>query len=417
MSKLRKIITNNFGLKLMSFAFAFFLWFVSMNINNPVTTKTFSVPITIKGQETLENSGYLLYDETELTEQKIDVRISGRRNDLDALSRDTASAIDVYVDFNDVNLTSKNLAGEEINLKVYTESLSKKYEITDYYPRNMPVTLDSLLSVNKTVNVNITNEIPDNYMIDDTNALSNTSVQITGAITDVSSIFEVRVNVTLLFDNPTFTETLPICIYDEFGRDITSKFELSETESTFTADILSRVKVPIENPKVKVIPPAGYSVTSITKSSDSISAFINSDTSSIPTINLPELDLSSKTESFEYEVNLKDTLKSLNLKVKNDTQNVVKVKVNIAESDTKTIKIPSSTIIVKGNNDKITFEDSFMLEVTGSKEDLANLKESSVSCSVDLTDVKEDTSLLPVDVVLPKNLSLKTKPVIKIYFK
>lgn len=416
MSKLRKIITNNFSLKLISFAFAFFLWFVSMNINNPVTTRTFTIPVEVKGEDTLKNSGYLLFDEKELTEQKIDVRISGRRNDLDTLSRDTSSVIQVYVDFNDVNLTSQNLAGEEITLKVYAESTSKKYEIIDYYRPALTVTLDSLLSVTKTVNLNITNTIPDNYMVDEAAKLSAETVKITGAITDVSSIFEVRANVTLMFDNPKFTVTTPICIYDEFGRDITQKFELSETETTFTTDILSRVKVPIANPSIKVVPPAGYSVSTITKSSDSILAYINTETSEIPTIKLPELDLSSKTESFEYNVNLENLLESNNLKVKNDTQNIIKVKVNIAKSNTKTIKIPSSSLEVKGSNEKITFEDSFMLEVSGSKNDLANLKETNVSCSVDLTDVKEDTTLLPVKVQLPENLSLKTQPVIKVYF-
>ena len=45
---MKKSLTNNIGLKLLAFLFAFMLWLLVVNIDDPVDTKTFdSIPVTI----------------------------------------------------------------------------------------------------------------------------------------------------------------------------------------------------------------------------------------------------------------------------------------------------------------------------------------------------------------------------------
>ena len=45
--KLLKTFTNNIGFKILAIAFAFILWLVVYNLNDPVKTKTFTTTVTV----------------------------------------------------------------------------------------------------------------------------------------------------------------------------------------------------------------------------------------------------------------------------------------------------------------------------------------------------------------------------------
>ena len=49
--KLLKTFTNNIGFKILAIAFAFILWLVVYNLNDPVKTKTFTTTVTVTGRE------------------------------------------------------------------------------------------------------------------------------------------------------------------------------------------------------------------------------------------------------------------------------------------------------------------------------------------------------------------------------
>ena len=49
-----KKLKNNFSLKLLAFLFAFMLWLIVVNIDDPVMTKTFTnIPVTVEHSEIL----------------------------------------------------------------------------------------------------------------------------------------------------------------------------------------------------------------------------------------------------------------------------------------------------------------------------------------------------------------------------
>lgn len=49
--KLLKTFTNNIGFKILAIAFAFILWLVVYNLNDPVKTKTFTTTVTVTGRD------------------------------------------------------------------------------------------------------------------------------------------------------------------------------------------------------------------------------------------------------------------------------------------------------------------------------------------------------------------------------
>lgn len=61
-----KKLKNNFGLKLLAFLFAFMLWLIVVNIDDPVMTKTFTnIPVTVEHSEILteQNKTYQIVDD------------------------------------------------------------------------------------------------------------------------------------------------------------------------------------------------------------------------------------------------------------------------------------------------------------------------------------------------------------------
>ena len=55
--KLLKTFTNNIGFKILAIAFAFILWLVVYNLNDPVKTKTFTTTVTVTGRDSVVDKG------------------------------------------------------------------------------------------------------------------------------------------------------------------------------------------------------------------------------------------------------------------------------------------------------------------------------------------------------------------------
>ena len=76
-----KKLKNNFSLKLLAFLFAFMLWLIVVNIDDPVMTKTFTnIPVTVEHSEILteQNKTYQIVDDT----QNVSVVVSAKRRTL-----------------------------------------------------------------------------------------------------------------------------------------------------------------------------------------------------------------------------------------------------------------------------------------------------------------------------------------------
>ena len=49
-NRILKTFTNNIGYKILAVAFAFILWLVVYNLNDPVKTKTFTTTVSVTGK-------------------------------------------------------------------------------------------------------------------------------------------------------------------------------------------------------------------------------------------------------------------------------------------------------------------------------------------------------------------------------
>ena len=80
---MEKRLMNNIGLKILAFLVAFMLWIMVVNIDDPVTHKTFSdIPVSVINEEVLAKAQqpqtYQIVDNT----QAVDVTVTAKRKTL-----------------------------------------------------------------------------------------------------------------------------------------------------------------------------------------------------------------------------------------------------------------------------------------------------------------------------------------------
>ena len=97
---MKKKLTNNLFLKILSVIFAFFLWLVVVNIDDPdVTDIIVGIPITIINEEKITEQGQIYHIEFPVN-QSGSIIVKGARSIVDKLK---PSDIKATVDFSDVS--------------------------------------------------------------------------------------------------------------------------------------------------------------------------------------------------------------------------------------------------------------------------------------------------------------------------
>ena len=76
---------NNLGLKILAVLFAIFLWWMVVNIDDPINKKTYAVDVTVTNPEVITNAGksYQILDDT----KSISVTVKARRKVLDEIKK------------------------------------------------------------------------------------------------------------------------------------------------------------------------------------------------------------------------------------------------------------------------------------------------------------------------------------------
>lgn len=175
------MLNNNTVLKIVSLILAICLWGFVMGEVNPTITKTIrNVPIEFTNVETIENQGITLLDQDEYY---ADVEVRGSRSDLNTLEADD---ILVTADLNNYQEGEQQVAVDVVVPEGISFESVREEEIT--------VTLEELVSVEKTLEVEFAGEYPENQEPGNVEALPDT-IEVQGAKSLVAQIESVCVQV------------------------------------------------------------------------------------------------------------------------------------------------------------------------------------------------------------------------------
>ncbi len=373
------------GWKLLSLVIAIGLWFMVINTENPLETRSYTASIQLQNEESLFERGYVVVNEDEITSTRITVRLRGQRLALDTLSQ-SSTKVQAVVDLDNV-IYSYNGEPVSVPVKIVIPSVvNDSFEILSKSIQTVSVDIQPYINKDFEVKAVVNNSDTEAVQLADA-SVSPGTVTVYGAKSVVNSISEVRaeVNPEKLEDGMVLTAK-PVA-YDAEGSVVDKvTFSSNELSVKVEMDDMKSVRVAVD---ITGRTAEGYEVTGIYVSPDTIEvAGDPDDLAGINILRLPDIDVGGIDSNIIREFSLKDYLPDGLRLIGADGSERITVTVSVEEEETKDIVIPVDSIAVEGTlGEGLTAEltgDDITVTVSGAGSGVAGLEASDIRAYVDL---------------------------------
>lgn len=244
-----KKLTNNLGLKILAVLVSIVLWFIAVNINDPISTQAYNVKVNVikTGFDSSDK-----YTEVDSNTDHIRVVVKATRSELSNFNENfivaTADADNEYRDGKvpiKVELsTASPIKDAEL---IYDENAYVDLKVEDNRRRQMPI------------KVNAVGEPEEGYMLVSATPIQN-AVMLHGPESLVNSVNTVSVDIDIDEATSDVNISLPIHLHDANGKEITDKrIEKSISDVSTTATIWMIKSLPVEY-KYTGVPADGYRI-------------------------------------------------------------------------------------------------------------------------------------------------------------
>ena len=200
---------NNLGLKILAVLFAIFLWWMVVNIDDPINKKTYAVDVTVTNPEVITNAGksYQILDDT----KSISVTVKARRKVLDEIKK---SNIVATADLREMQDTS-------VPIRVSVSGFEGDYEEVTANPRNIQVKVENTQKKTFPITTVALGTPRDGYVVGSMTASPKT-VDISGPESSIAKISKVvaKVDVSEISSDATMQASL---IYYDAADNIIDK--------------------------------------------------------------------------------------------------------------------------------------------------------------------------------------------------
>ena len=406
---MKKKIGNNLSLKILSLAIAILVWLLVVNINNPISTKSFIVSdVELLNEAYIDADGKMCMQDEE--QVPIRVTIKAQRKILDRISlNDIRAVADLQ--------QAVSLKTDPVMVPITVSCGRISADNIEVSPQNMSLHLEDKDTQEFVVNVNTNNTKPDRgYEI---GALTSNpeKIKITGPVSLINKIDKVNASIDVDGAMEDVTQETDVKIIDKNGEEFTDTDMgyLNVSKVYVTAKlwkVQSNVRISAE---YSGTPAAGYQVESIMTTPNVISIAGSEDAlASLKeqnnTIWLPGsvADISDRNSDFEEKINISDYLPD-GLKLTSDSSEDVFVRVNILPEGSNVCEVPTKNIIVNDSPEgmQVSFDTAKIeIRVKKTSDDLADLTEGDIKASIDLKGMSEGSYEVPVSIEIPKGYEL-----------
>lgn len=416
---MKRRLTHNMGLKLVSVLVACLIWLVVMDSNDQERTQAFrNVPITIKNEDTITNANktYTVVDDVD----KVTVYVTARRT---VRSRLTAANFSVRAD-----LENYNEALGAVPLEFSCTDSSVTVENMRIVPSSLKIKMEDKIEQSFAVATTSNVKAQKGYELGRTTLLSGDTIKIAGPESLINIIGRVTVP---LDDIASLTENkvgqYPVKIEDKNGAAFTesqmSKLELKSADGVVLQDNMVEVGIEIwkiyEDIPVRVQLSGdlaeGYRVTNVALTPSTVNLAASEE--GIQEIGDAlilddEISINGVFDNREYTVDINDTLsKYTNVRLQAETASVVTVNLQVEQVGSRTLDLPVSELEIQNapEGKKLIFSptDKLQINVRATEENLDKLTVDHIKASLDLTECTENGSYnIPVQVTLPEDYEL-----------
>lgn len=398
---MKKSLTNNIGLKLLAFIFAFMLWLLVVNIDDPVDTKTFDdIPVSIEYTEvvTQDQRSYQVLDGTDT----VSVTVSATRSILEKIS---AENIVATADMRELYLESQ--IPIEITIPGY------EFETATASPRNVQVKIEQNKSDTFPITVTTTGTVRDGYVLGNVQA-DPERVTVNGPESVIDQISKVvaEVNVSGLSSDSSIDAVLTY--YDEDNNEISADQlanNLGTTGVKVNVTLYHTARIPVTVDTSEVTAADGYSISEVTWTPEEIQLAGEEEVlDALEEIRIPAdaIDITSISQRTEKTVDITPYLPEGTRLVDENGNNIL-VTARVAREGTKSFDIPVGSITVNNLDDALTVSgygsgDDLEVHIGGPQEQLNSLELSDLAVSIDLKNCTEAGEYeVPVTITLPSD--------------
>ncbi|MCR5608537.1 MAG: hypothetical protein K6G26_05690 [Lachnospiraceae bacterium] len=377
---MKKIMTEDFGLRVLSIVIAIVVWLIIINVTDPVKTKTIKdIPVSMVNDDVIKELGQC-YEIT--SDNTVTVVVKGKKSVVDKLK---ATDFEATADMSQISITN----AVPVSVKLI-KSVEYEPDIVSGKNSTINVKLDNEITNSYEINLNLIGSAMNNYYISQDEIKMNVNkIKASGPQAIIDTIEKVRVDIDISDINEVTKKKYPIHAYNESGKQITSKrLELSRDYVEVTITPLIGKKISIKPSIIGDVDPnyiyKGYQTTvdsvSIAGSEEDVSAQGNI---------IIEFDVEGAQGTIANEYDITDYL-SDNIKIVSG-EKTTKITAVIEELSTRRIQFkaeslkflnPPTDVIMNYDTEKV-----LVVNIKGEDDVIDNITIEDLAPHVDLANV------------------------------
>ena len=415
---------NNVGLKLLSLLIAVVIWYVVVDLNDPVETTTFPVKVTVENEGYINNGKMNYYiDDAYKT---VNVFLKANRSTLKHITADNITVTadltqNVDMDLDPVmvplSATCSGVPQSGITLSRSTIPITIETIATNTFP----VIVDTGgSSPSQEYEVGSMTPNPDQVVISGPKSIIN-QIDSVIARTDVTGLTR------------SSTRRAALVLLDKNSEEISQ--DTIEDDLTFEGGIPNiSVSVELWRRRSDIplyvsysgAPAAGYHVESISVTPDTITVVGDADALKELAQNGGSLTLDPEMISVEgadadvtAEIDLESILPE-NMRIAENTPDMAAVTITILSNETKEISLDVDDIAVNGlaSNLAVSYgQTELQVRIVGSGSRISTLTGKDLGASIDLADLEVGEYTVPVSFTLPTGVTLEEEMTITVSLK
>lgn len=398
LNKIIKWITNNFGLKILAVIFAGVLWLAVVNIDDPVTTRSFTTTVSVENGDYLTGIGK--YYEIINNSNTITFKVSGKRSYLERMGNsDFRATADLKMIENlnrvPVEITPQRYGG-------YVTVASKLYYLD--------LDVEDLVSKPFVISVQTDGKPSKQHALGET-SVSPSLLRVSGPASVVDTIDKAVAAVNVEEMSQDLTDSVIPILYNKDGNEVDTKDLTFNIQNVMVSVRILDTKDVTLNFQTAGTLQEGYEYVGIeyepqTVSVKGASAVLNT----VNSITIPEevLDLTDATGNIEKEVDISAYLPE-GVSLTKSNQAKISVTVKIEKHERRKFELPTANITVGNLGGRYAAEfltDTVAVELEGLASELDTLDASTLTGSIDVSGMTEGEHTVNLEVNLDSKFKL-----------
>ncbi len=412
---MKKLLINNWILKLFALLAAVVMWLVVVNDNDPqIPYPIYNVPVEIVNDQVFAENDMVYWVTEGMT---VNIKVNVRQTVVKQLK---ASDFKLTAD-----CTNWHPGFPTIPIQVEVVNNKSYYQYSDIILSSsfVKIQAENLRTKMMDVEIQTIGEPAEGYTLGALTC-SPEQVEVKAPESVMKLLKKVVAYVRIKDAMGDVQEVSELVLYDGNNEVITpeeAKVILGETEATVSAEILKTKTIPVVVTNITGQPANGFRFTEANCSISSVTiAGTKSAISGITGVILdaPQLDVEGAAENVYVDLNVEDFLPET-VRLVDLESSVAQIELVVEQLGEKRFLIPSQNVVIQNQAEDTEYEfadESLVVTVEGLTEDLEILEDGQLSLSVDADGLEPGEQEVTVNVALPEIYELKdrVKTVLKV---